>query len=104
LSLEDILNDARHPLKENNLPDICADRIDYSLKDALKYNVCSSADTSYILDHLIVQNHQRVFTDFSAAKKYTKLFHTLNETYYASVENAIMFQTIKDCLYYARQQ
>jgi HD superfamily phosphohydrolase len=104
LSLEDVLDDTRHPLKENNLPDICADRIDYSLRDALKYNICSADDTSYILDHLIVKDHQRIFTNFASAKRYTDIFHHLNEKYYAGIESAIMFQTVKDCLYYSWQQ
>lgn len=103
-SLENVLDDNRHPLKENNLPDICADRIDYSLRDALKYMVCSSTEITYILDHLIVKDYQRIFTDFASAKKYTDIFYRLNETYYAGVESAIMFQTVKDCLYYSWQQ
>jgi len=56
------------------------------------------------LDHLIVRNNQRVFTDFAAAKAYTDLFHHMNETFYASIEAAVMFQTVGDCLRYAWQQ
>jgi hypothetical protein len=92
------------PLKETKLPDLCADRIDYSLRDASKYKAATPEQTDYLLAHLIVKDGQRVFTDFAAAKMYGELFHQVNEVYYAGIEAAIMFQTVGDCLKHAWQK
>lgn len=101
--IEYILDDIHFPLKETMLPDLCADRIDYSLRDAQKYKACTLDQISYILDHLVVKEGKRVFTDFSSAKAYAELFHHVNETYYASKEAALMFHTVGDYLKHAWQ-
>lgn len=104
IGIEYILDDKNFPLKETNLPDLCADRIDYSLRDASKYKTSDSQNILYILEHLIVKEGKRIFTDFASAKEYTQLFFHLNEVYYSGRESAIMFQTVADCLKYAREK
>jgi len=99
IDLDYILDDHNFPLKENNLPDICADRIDYSLRGALAYGEIESAD--YFLDNLIVQDKQWIFKDFTSAKKYAELFNSINAKYYAGLPSAMMFRTSGDCLRHA---
>ncbi|MEI6118716.1 MAG: hypothetical protein WCP92_05845 [bacterium] len=53
------------------------------------------------MDHLIVQDGQRIFTDIASAKAYTELFFHTNEKYYAGIESALMHQTVGYCLKYA---
>lgn len=104
LDVEYIIDDTHFPLKETKLPDLCADRIDYSLRDAEKYKVYTPEQIWYILEHLVVKDGKRIFTDFASAKAYGELFHHMNETYYASSESAIMFHTVGDYLKHAWQQ
>ncbi|MBT4277908.1 HD domain-containing protein [Candidatus Falkowbacteria bacterium] len=99
-----IIDDSHFPLQENNLPDLCADRIDYSLKTAVIFGELNDKDKIYILDNLTVENNDWVFKSFESADKYAKLFLKLNTDYYASLTSAIMFRTVGDYLRYALQK
>ncbi len=101
--LEYILNDKNFPLKEKNLPDLCADRIDYSLKTAVIFGELNEQDKNYLLENLAVENNNWVFKSFESAKKYADLFLLLNTKYYAGMESAVMFRTVGDCMRYALQ-
>jgi len=93
-----LLDDKNFPLKENNLPDICADRIDYSLKTAVIFGEINREEVTYLLDNLIVENNQWVFKNFESAKKYAELFLRLNNIYYCNLASAVMFRAVGDCL------
>jgi len=102
--LEYILNDKNFPLKERELPDLCADRIDYSLRTAIIFGELSDEDKKYILEDLTAQDNNWVFKNFESAKKYAELFLKLNRDYYAGLASAVMFRTVGDCLRYALQK
>lgn len=99
LDLDYILNDNNFPLKEKNLPDLCADRIDYSLRTAVIFEEIS--DGKYFLDNLTTENGRWIFKDFESAKKYAELFLKLNIDYYAGFPSAVMFCAVGDYLRYA---
>jgi hypothetical protein len=102
--LEYILNDKNFPLKEKGLPDLCADRIDYSLKTAIIFGELNDEDKKHILENLTTQGNNWVFKNFESAKKYAELFLRLNTDYYAGLASAVMFGTVGDCLKYALQK
>lgn len=104
LSAEYILDDKNFPLKETTLPDLCADRIDYSLRTAVVSGELSERDKDYLLEHLSVENTKWVFRDLKSAKKYAELFFKLNTVHYAGFASAIMLKTVGDCVEYALQE
>lgn len=91
-----ILNDAHFPLKEQSLPDLCADRIDYSLREAIIFS--EIVDANYFLENLIAAEGKWIFRNFEAAKRYAELFSRLSDVYYAGLPTAIMFRTVGDYL------
>ena len=97
--LEYILNEKNFPLKERNLPDLCADRIDYSLRGALIFE--GSKDIEYILDNLTAENNNWVFKNYESAKKHAELFFKMNKKYYSGLSSAILLRIVGDCLKYA---
>ncbi|KKS56425.1 MAG: hypothetical protein UV20_C0012G0001, partial [Candidatus Magasanikbacteria bacterium GW2011_GWA2_42_32] len=99
LDLEYILDDKNFPLKEKDLPDLCADRIDYSFRTAIVFREIE--DGKYFIDNLLAENGQWIFKDFESAEKYAKLFLKLNIDYYAGLPSAVMFRTVGDYLRYA---
>lgn len=101
LDLEFILNDENFPLKEKNLPDLCADRIDYSLRTAIIFEELNEKDKNYLLKNLTAEKGKWIFKDFESAKKYAELFLKLNTYYYAGLTSAVMFCAVGDCLRYA---
>lgn len=97
--LEYILDDRNFVIKETNLPDLCADRIDYSLRDAFAFGEIASSQ--YILDNLEVKNSRWVFKDFDSANYFAQLFYKLNKNYYSGLPSAAMFLTLSDYLRYS---
>lgn len=102
--LEYILNDDNFPLKEKNLPDLCADRIDYSLKTAVIFEELNEASKNYLLNNLTVIDNNWVFKTFDSARKYAELFQRLNTKYFAGFPSVLMFKTVGDYLRYALQK
>lgn len=102
LDLEYILDDKNFPLKEKNLPDLCADRIDYSLRSAIVFKEIT--DSKYFLDNILTQKDDWIFKNFESAQKYARLFLKLNTDYYTSLLSAVMYRSVGDCLRYALSQ
>jgi len=94
IDLNYILNEKNFPLKENKLPDLCADRLDYSLRSAFVFGEIGKSDLNYFLTHLTTTNRTWVFKDYRSAQKYADLFRMLNRRYYSGFPSALMFSTV----------
>lgn len=101
LNTDDILNDKKFLLKEKSLPDLCADRIDYCLRDGLVFKEIEPRNAKYLLNGLFIGGNEWIFKDLSSAEKFSRLFLKLNRVYYAGIASARMFRTAGDCLKYA---
>lgn len=99
LNLDYVLDDQNFPLKEKDLPDLCADRIDYSLRTAIVFKEIENGQ--YFIDNLLTKKGQWIFRDFESAEKYAKLFLKLNTDYYSGLPSAVMFRTVGDYFRYA---
>jgi HD superfamily phosphohydrolase len=102
--IDHILDEKNFPLQENTLPDICADRIDYSLRGAMIYAGKSQEVITDLLSHLRVQERQWVFDSYDAAYSYARIFKMLNDQYYSGKETAAMFGRSARWLQYAVQK
>jgi hypothetical protein len=96
-----ILDDKNFPLKEKDLPDLCADRIDYSLRDAIECNEMGRKEARNFLDKLFVENNTWIFEDLSIARHYCEFFSKMNLKYYCGLPTALMFGTVGNYLKYA---
>lgn len=102
--LKYILDDKNFPLKENDLPDICADRIDYSLRTLYHFREYAPEQTEKIktvLANLKVADKQWIFVDYVSAQTFADLFFHANKYFYSGIESATMFRTTGDYLKYA---
>jgi hypothetical protein len=97
--LEYILDDNNFPLKENNLPDLCSDRIDYTLRNAIVFKEIESAIEC--IQSLSTDGGRWIFLDFESAKRFAELFLRLNTVYYSGIPSALMFLTVSDYLRHA---
>ncbi len=104
IDLDYILDDTNFPLKEKLLPDLCADRIDYLLRDAFFYKIAGKIRIDYFLDNLRVENQQWVFRNFKSGKEFAKIFYQMNTSYYAAFSTAVMFKTVGDYLKHALEK
>lgn len=104
IDIDFILDKYNFPLLEKSLPDLCADRIDYSLRTAVIFKEINSEDLKYFLDDLITKENGWVFKDLEGAQKYAELFFKLNTFYFAGLMSAGMFRTVGDTLKYALEK
>jgi len=101
ISLDFILEEKNFPLKEKLLPDLCADRIDYSLRTALGCKVITKKEINYFLENLTTEKGLWVFKNLEGARRFAEFFSRMNREYYSGLPSAVMLKTTGECLKYA---
>lgn len=104
LDINYILNDNNFPLKEKMLPDLCADRIDYVLRDAFSLGEIDLKGVNYFLNNLEIIDNNWVFKEFESAKKFTDFFFKLNNHYYSDLRASVMHQVVGDVVRYSLEK
>ena len=64
----DFLHEESFPLLEQPSPRLCADRLDYFLRDSRPLELATAADVRFVLDHLIVHEGRIAADDLEAAR------------------------------------
>lgn len=98
----DYVSDEEHfPLLETSLPDICADRIEYSLKDIFILLGKELEEVKEIESNLRINEEKKWYFESSeVGYQFVKYFKELNDDYYAGLRSASMFKGIKDFIKY----
>lgn len=92
IDIEYILEEENFPLKEKDLPDICADRIDYSLRQFYETrNFISEKEKDFLLNNLAIFDNQFVFKNFDSAKLFADLFWDIDEDDWSAIKSGVMF-------------
>lgn len=99
--IDRILCDDNFPLKEKKLPDLCADRIDYTLRDAMVFSELGAEGARYFLDKLEAREGAWFFRDEESAQRFARLFFTMNKTYYSDFASSRMFCAVSGFLKHA---
>jgi uncharacterized protein len=97
-SPRDFYDDSVYPLLEQPIPLLCADRLDYFLRDGLACNVVKPQFVARILGCLAVVDHKIVLTDVTVAREATALFATMNRDWWASPVEAFIYNEFADAL------
>lgn len=100
-----ILDDTKFPLLETKLPDLCADRIDYGLREivANRKHVPTMTDEEikfFLASLKIVENHW-IVADVELAKKFVEAYSAMNEEVWSGPKAVIMFVSLKKVLQHA---
>lgn len=73
---EDILlDDSKWTLLERSAPELCADRVDYTLRDMYTYGYISLEEAQYFLDDLVEVNGKMVLQNIEIAEWFTKTYY-----------------------------
>ena len=91
-------NDSIYPLLEQPLPWLCADRLDYFLRDGMACGAVSPESAGRILHHLAVADARIVMTDVEAAREAVRLFEVMNRDWWASDTEAFIYNEFADAL------
>lgn len=95
-----ILNEKKFPLKEKELPDLCADRIDYFLREIKITAKANSEEINQFLNDFLIIDNFFVFRDKNLAKKYALLYLEMYNWLWSGLVSAVMFKTMEALLKY----
>jgi uncharacterized protein len=95
---EDFYEDARYPILERPLPSLCADRLDYFLRDGMACQVVRRPDVDRILADAAVVDATIVFSDLKVARLVVDLFAVMNRDWWASPIEAFIYNEFAEAL------
>src|SRR5262249_23069459 len=95
---EDFFDDSRYPLLERPLPLLCADRLDYFLRDGLACRVVTACEVERILGQLTVVESTIAMSDLQVAREAAALFDVMNRDWWASSTEAFIYNEFADAL------
>jgi HD superfamily phosphohydrolase len=97
-----ILTNQDYTILERELPDLCADRVDYTLRDLYHAKFIDKTAISNFLNELSVQDGYMVVKSEKAGKWIKEQFQRLNDAYFKKPEhiyaNLQLAQLIRDAL------
>ena len=80
------------------MPALCADRIDYFLRDGVACGVVTQEAVSRILGHLAVWNDRIILNNVEAAREAVLLFNLMNQDWWASPTEAYIYNEFAGAL------
>jgi hypothetical protein len=95
---EDFYDDSVYPVLERTLPWLCADRVDYFLRDGIACGVVTPRFAARALDSLEVVERTIVFTDEPVAREAVALFAEMNRDWWASDTESYIYNEFADAL------
>ena len=101
---EEFFDDSVFPLLERPLPWLCADRLDYFLRDSLACGIMHQPLVAGLLSNVGVIDQTIVFTDASAAQEAVELFAIMNRDWWASPTEAYIYNEFAAALRRAFQE
>lgn len=104
LDVSYIIEEKNFPLQEKLLPDLCADRLDYSLRTFIMYGIAPRKEVLEILEALRAEKGKWFFEDIKIARKYARYFFLLNKRHYCEIRSVTMLKRVSDYLKYALQK
>ncbi|KAJ3317328.1 hypothetical protein HDV06_001704 [Boothiomyces sp. JEL0866] len=96
---ETVLEESRFPLLEKDKPDICADRLDYGLRDILVFDILGMEDVQEIVSSLFAYpspsdpSRRIVFKNYESAFKFANGFIRVDDEAYAGATNIGLYET-----------
>jgi HD superfamily phosphohydrolase len=97
-SPDEFFDDSIYPLLEQPIPLLCADRLDYFLRDGLACGVVKSDFVARLLACQKIVDQQIVLADVAVARDAAARFATMNRAWWASPVEAFIYNEFADAL------
>ncbi|MFO0889802.1 MAG: HD domain-containing protein [Isosphaeraceae bacterium] len=94
----DFYDDSRYPVLERPLPWLCADRLDYFLRDGLACRALTPGQVARFLEHVRVVDATIVLADAAVAREVQACFAEMNRDWWASPTEAYIYNEFADAL------
>jgi HD superfamily phosphohydrolase len=89
---QDFLPDEPYPLLEQPAPALCADRVDYFLRDGVEMGLLTPAQVGLILDHLLVVQNRIVVDQLEVARLMAYTYIAADEASWASFREVALYE------------
>lgn len=89
---QDFLHEEAFPILEQPAPRLCADRLDYFLRDALDLGLASPAGVQQVLAHLVVREGRIVTDDLPAARWLAYTYIAADEASWANFREVGLYE------------
>ncbi len=98
LDVEDILDEKRFTILERKLPDLCADRIDYSLRFMLECGMLSKNQIDDILNALTIHDGEIIFYNEAKARFFAEKYIEANKLSWCNPLQASLFHVTSETI------
>lgn len=88
----DFLHEEPYTLLEQPAPRLCADRLDYFLRDSIALELASQADVNNVLQHLVVHEERIVMDDVDAARWLAYTFIAADKASWANFREVALYE------------
>ena len=95
---EELKSDEAYTLLEQPLPALCADRVDYSLRDAVTVGLIPVTAAQEIIDDMAVHDGRIVMRTPRVAARYQSLFQEMNDQFWASQEENYLYELLAQAI------
>ncbi len=92
LDWRDFLDDEPFPLLEQPLPRLCADRLDYFLRDGSALGVVTPADVRAALGHLVVADGRMAVDDVGVARMLGERFMAADDASWSNPHELVLYE------------
>jgi HD superfamily phosphohydrolase len=99
-----VLNEERFPLLEQPAPRLCADRIDYFLRDSLSLKLATAEEIAAVLQHLLVYENRIVVDDLSAARWLAERYIAADDASWANFREVALYELTAQAIRLALQK
>lgn len=92
-----ILNEHNFPLLERPSPDLCADRIDYTLRD---YSLVMNSNSRVLemFKAMVVKDNEIIFSDKKQAKNFTDINLWMGQSWWANIVDVARYQIFANAI------
>jgi uncharacterized protein len=92
LDWHDFVDDDAFPLLEQPLPRLCADRLDYFLRDGSALGVMTNTDVRAVLDHLVVRDGRMAIDDVDVARLLGARFMKADDASWSNPHELVLYE------------
>lgn len=96
IDVEDILDKKKFTLLERELPDLCADRIDYFLRDMVLYFNLPKIEVEKVFSSILIFNNEIIFASKDTAKNFAEKYIEANNLLYCNPLQSSLFKFVSE--------
>ena len=100
----DFIDEEHYPILEQPAPALCADRLDYFLRDSLDLGLATPRDITNVLAHLVVHEGRIVVADLSTALWMAETYLAADRASWASLREVGLYELTAQALRFALER